>query len=241
MTTISTALPAADTLGSLQDWRTVAALIDATLLRPDAARVDVEILCREALHYGYAAVFVHPTLLREAAWLLRGSQVKAGAPVGFSTGATFPSVKRFEAEELLRAGATELDMVMNVAALKSGDRALVQSDMDGVIRVGHDAGVQVKIILETSVLDLHEKLLASQLALAAGADFLKTSTGLVGGATVDDVALLRGVVGHRAGVKASGGIRTLADLTRMVLAGADRIGTSHPIAILRELGAPELP
>jgi deoxyribose-phosphate aldolase len=241
MTTIPSALHGADTLGSLQDWRTVAALIDATLLRPDASRNDVELLCRQALHYGYAAVFVHPTYLREAAWILRGSQVKAGAPVGFSTGATFPSVKLCEAEELLRAGATELDMVMNIAALKSGDRALVQSDMEGVIKVAHEAGVQVKVILETSVLDLHEKLLASQLALAAGADYLKTSTGLVGGATVDDVALLRGVVGHRAGVKASGGIRTLADLTRMVLAGADRIGTSNPVAILRELSAPELP
>lgn len=241
MTTTSSALHGADTLGSLKDWRTVAALIDATLLRPEASRQDVELLCRQALHYGYAAVFVHPTHLRETAWHLRGSQTKAGAPVGFSTGATFPSVKRFEAEELLRAGATELDMVMNVAALKSGDRALVQSDMEGVIRVGHDAGVQVKVILETSVLDLHEKLLACQLALTCGADFVKTSTGLVGGATVDDVALLRGVVGHRAGVKASGGIRTLADLTRMVLAGADRIGTSHPVPILRELSAPDLP
>jgi deoxyribose-phosphate aldolase len=241
MTTISNALPGADTLGSLKDWRTVAALIDATLLRSDASRKDVERLCQEALHYGYAAVFVHPTHLRDAAWQLRGSQVKTGAPVGFSTGATLPSVKRFEAEELLRAGATELDMVMNVAALKSGDRALVQTDIEGVVRVAHDAGVQVKVILETSLLDLHEKLLACQLSIACGADFVKTSTGLVGGATTDDVALLRGVVGHRAGVKASGGIRTLADLTRMVLAGADRIGTSNPVAILRELSAPELP
>src|ERR1051326_7510727 len=159
MTTIPSALHGADTLGSLQDWRTVAALIDATLLRPDTSRNDVELLCRQALHYGYAA------------WILRGSQVKAGAPVGFSTGATFPSVKLCEAEELLRAGATELDMVMNIAALKSGDRALVQSDMEGVIKVAHEAGVLVKIILETGVLDLHEKLLASQLALAAGEEF----------------------------------------------------------------------
>jgi deoxyribose-phosphate aldolase len=241
MTTISTSLPGTqDSSFGLPHWRTTAAVLDSTLLGPEATRADAERLCVQAAYYGFAALFVHATLLPYVAWALRGTSVKAGAPVGFPLGANLTSVKRFEAEELLRLGANELDMVINLGSLKSGDRALVQADIAAVVSVAHDAGAVCKVILETSLLDIHEKILGCELALAAGADFIKTSTGLNGGATVADVALLRGVVGERARIKASGGIRTLEQLTAMIDAGADRVGTSAAVEILRELGAPEL-
>ena len=160
--------------------------------------------------------------------------MKVGTPIGFPQGATLSSVKRFEAVEVLREGAGELDMVLNVGALKSGYREIVEADIRGVVEVAHGAGALLKVILETTLLTLEEKILASELAIVAGADFLKTSTGLVGGATVDDVRLLRSVAGTRARVKASGGIRTAGDLFAMVEAGADRIGTSAGVEIVRE-------
>ena len=150
------------------------------------------------------------------------------------------SVKRFEAIEVLREGAGELDMVLNVGALKSGYRDLVLADVRGVAEVAHGAGVILKVILETTLLTTEEKILACELAVVAGADFVKTSTGLVGGASVEDVRLLRATVGERARVKASGGIRTAAELHAMIAAGADRIGTSAGVAIMREMRAPEL-
>ena len=225
-----------------RDWRSLARCLDSTLLRPDTTSDQVADLCREAAHYNFATVFVHPAYVPLAASLLQGTQVRTGAPVGFPMGASTTAVKRFEATELLRLGAQELDMVMNVGALKSRDRQRVELDIRGVVEIAHGAGALLKVILETCLLTLDEKIVACELAVAAGADFVKTSTGLAGGgATPDDVALMRGVVGDRAGVKAAGGIRTLADALAMIEAGANRIGTSTAAPIVRALGAPEFP
>ena len=226
---------------SMGDWRSIAHVIDHTLLRADATRADIERLCAEAAHFGFASVFVPPTHLALAAALLRDTPVRVGVPVGFPLGAAFTTVKMFEAEEALRLGADELDMVMNVSAMKSGERLLVEHDIRSVVKIAHDAGALVKVILETSLLSLDEKLAACQIALVAGSDFVKTSTGFAGGgATPDDVILMRGVVGHKMGVKAAGGIRAVADVVAMLDAGADRIGTSTAAAIMAELGAPSL-
>ena len=222
------------------NWPAVARLIDHTLLKPDSTAAQVGQLCQEAVQYGFPTVFVSPCYVALAARILRGTQVKVGTPIGFPQGVTLSRVKRFEALEALREGAAELDMVLNVGALKSDYRALVESDIRGVVEVGHGAGAIVKVILETTLLTTEQKILACELAVVAGADFVKTSTGLVGGATAEDVRLLRSVVGTRARVKASGGIRTASELLAMVAAGADRIGTSSGTRIVREWGAPEL-
>lgn len=151
-------------------------------------------------------------------------------------------MKRQEAHEAIRLGAQELEVVMNIGALKSGDRKLVQAEIECLTAIAHNHGAMIKIVLETPLLSLEEKILSSQLCLAAKADFVKTATGFMGSTTADDVALLRGVVGDQAGVKASGGIHTAADVSAMLEAGADRIGTSNGLAIVRELGAnPALP
>jgi deoxyribose-phosphate aldolase len=221
------------------DWRSVARLIDHTLLRADTTRQQVARLCAEAAHFGFAAVFVHPSYVAQAVMALHLTPVKVGTPVGFPLGAALTSVKRFETAEALRLGADEIDMVLNIGALKSGDRALVENDIRGVAEVAHRAGGIVKVILETALLTRDEKVLACELAVSAGADFVKTSTGYAaGGATVDDIALLRSVVGERAGVKAAGGICTAAHVAAMLNAGADRIGTSSAVQIMLELGAP---
>jgi deoxyribose-phosphate aldolase len=149
-------------------------------------------------------------------------------------------VKRFEAGEAIRMGAQELDMVMNIGALKSRERQSVQNDIAAVAEVAHAGGAILKVILETPLLSLEEKILSCELSLAGKADFVKTATGFFGGATVADVSLMRGVVGERAGIKASGGIRTAADAEAMIVAGANRLGTSSGVAIVRELGAVEL-
>ncbi|HXZ29161.1 MAG TPA: deoxyribose-phosphate aldolase [Terriglobales bacterium] len=223
-----------------RDWRALARCLDSTLLRPETTAAQVADLCREAAHFGFATVFVHPCSVPLAASLLAGTGVRTGSPVGFPMGASTTSVKRYEAAELLRLGAQELDMVMNIGALKSRDRARVELDIRGVVEIVHGSGALLKVILETCLLTLDEKIVACELAVAAGADFVKTSTGLAGsGATAEDVALMRGVVGERAGVKAAGGIRTLADALAMIEAGANRLGTSTAARIVRELGAPE--
>ena len=220
------------------DWRAVAAVIDHTLLAPETTRAHMEQHCREAAHFGFAAVAVQPVWVPLAASLLHDTPVKVCAAIGFPQGATTTSVKRFEAAEALRLGADELDMVMNIGALKSGDRARVQADIAGVVEVTHSAGGILKVILETSLLTDREKAEACELAVATGADFVKTSTGYSrGGATVEDVALLRKIAGHRAGVKASGGIRTAAQVAALLRAGADRIGSSASVLIMAELGA----
>ena len=220
------------------DWAEVARFIDHSRIQPGVTQPQVISLCEEALHFSFASVFVNPTHVAMVASRLRSSAVKVGSTVGFPLGANLTSTKRAEAADLVLLGAQELDMVINIAALKAKDRVLVENDIRAVAEVAHGAGAILKVILETCLLTVDEKILACELAVAAGADFVKTSTGLNGaGATVDDVALMRGVVGNRAGVKASGGIRTAEGLAAMVKAGANRVGTSSGLQIMQELGA----
>jgi deoxyribose-phosphate aldolase len=224
---------------ALKEWQSVARIIDHTLLRPEAAKEQVIQICREALQYSFASVCVNPCYVTLASSMLRGSQSKVCTVIGFPLGATLTTIKRLEAFDTIRLGADELDMVLNVGALKAGDHGTVQADIRAVAEVTHDSGSILKVILETALLTAEEKTLACELSVTAGADFVKTSTGFsTGGATRDDVALMRRVVGNRARVKASGGIRTAADVAAMVSAGADRIGASASVAIVRELGAP---
>ena len=221
-----------------RDWHSLARVLDSTLLKPDTTRDQVIALCEEAARFDMATVFVHPSYVALAFDVLRGSATQVGTPVGFPLGAALTTTKRFEAAEALRVGARELDMVLNIGALRSGDRKLVELDIRGVAEVAHGGGALLKVILETPLLALEEKIIACELCVLAGADFVKTCTGFAGGgATVDDILLMRGVVGERARVKAAGGIRTAADANRMLQAGADRIGTSAAAQILRELGA----
>ena len=229
--------PQHQTLG----WQAIASSIDHTLLKPEASREQMVRLCEEAAHYGFAAVCLNPWWIGLAASALRGTPVKVATTIGFPLGANHTTVKRFEAQEATRLGAQELDMVMNIGALKSRDRQSVQNDIAAVAEVAHGAGAILKVILETSLLTLEEKILSCELSLAGKADFVKTATGFFGSATVDDVSLMRGVVGDRAGVKASGGIRSAAAAVAMLEAGANRLGTSSGVAIVRELGAGEFP
>ncbi|MGC1873162.1 MAG: deoxyribose-phosphate aldolase [Acidobacteriaceae bacterium] len=218
---------------ALRDWQSLAATLDHTLLKPDATSADVLRLCEEAMHYRFACVSVNPCWIALAHSALSGSGVAVGSVVGFPFGASLTHNKREEGESALRLGARELDMVIHIGALKSGDNATVQSDVRTMVELTHDAGATLKAILETCLLTLEEKLRASELCVAAGVDFLKTSTGFsTGGATLEDVSLLRGVAGGRCGVKAAGGIRTLDAVRDMLEAGASRIGTSSGVAIL---------
>lgn len=213
----------------------LASVFDHTLLKPEATRDQVVKLCEEAASFRFACAMVNPVWVSLAHSVMAGSGIPVGVVVGFPLGANLATSKREEALTLIKLGARELDMVMNLGLLKSGMNALVEQDIRGVVEVAHEAGAVVKVILETCLLTVEEKLRASELALAAGTDFLKTSTGFsTGGATVADVAVLRGVAGNRCGVKASGGIRTLNDARAMLEAGATRIGASASVAILRE-------
>jgi len=223
----------------VSDWRSAASLIDHTLLTPDAVRGEIAALCDEALRYGFHGVMVNPTHLSFAVARLRGTPVKAGSVVGFPLGANLTVTKLAEAEALLRMGAQELDAVLNIAALKARDRALLETEMRSLARLTHDRGALLKVILENALLTQEEKIFACALALEAGVDFVKTSTGFAAsGATVADVALMRGVVGHKMGVKAAGGVRSAAQLVDMVEAGANRIGASASVQIVKEMGAP---
>ncbi len=218
---------------ALRDWQSLAATLDHTLLKPDATSADVLRLCEEAMHYRFACVSVNPCWIARAHSALSGSGVAVGTVIGFPLGASLTHNKREEGESALRLGARELDMVIHIGALKSGDNATVQSDVRTMVELAHDAGGTLKAILETCLLTLEEKLRASEICVAAGVDFLKTSTGFsTGGATMEDVSLLRGVAGGRCGVKASGGIRTLDAVRDMLEAGASRIGTSSGVTIL---------
>lgn len=216
-----------------------AAVLDHTLLRPDATRSQVIQLCHEAAEHRFACAMVNPIWVATAVETLAGTGVPVGVVVGFPLGANLPASKRDETARVLKAGAHDVDMVLNIGQLKSGTREdyeSVRQDIRGVVELAHGAGAIVKVILETCLLTFEEKLRASEIALGAGADFIKTSTGFsTGGATVDDIALMRGAAGTRAGVKASGGIRTLADATAMLEAGASRIGASASVKILGEL------
>lgn len=211
----------------------LASLIDHTLLKPDATRAEIEQLCREAAQFCFASVCVNPNWVPICRDLLRDSGVKVCTVIGFPFGAHLPDVKSYETRRAVEQGAQEVDMVINIGALKSKDYALVEQDIRGVVQsVGRDT--IVKVILETSLLTREEKIMGSTLAKAAGADYVKTSTGYAGGgATVEDVALMRETVGPEIGVKASGGIRTKQDVEAMVAAGATRIGASAGVKIVR--------
>jgi deoxyribose-phosphate aldolase len=223
---------------ALQSWQTLAAVIDHTLLKPDATRQQVESLCDETLRYRFACAMVNPVWASTAVELMSGSGVPVGAVIGFPLGASLVSTLRQEAAALLNLGARELDMVIPIGQLKSGNHRAVERAIHAAATVAHDHGALLKVILETALLNVEEKLRGSEIAIQAGADFIKTSTGFASaGATAADVALMRGVAGARAGVKASGGIRTLADVQAMLEAGANRVGASASVAIVRELGA----
>ena len=211
----------------------LASMIDHTLLKPDATRADVEMLCREAAQFCFASVCVNPNWVPLCRELLRGSGVKVCTVIGFPSGAHAPDVKAYEARRAVEQGAEEIDMVINIGALKSKDYALVEQDIRGVVQAGARDTV-VKVILETSLLTREEKIMACSLAKAADADFVKTSTGFAGGgATVEDIQLMRETVGPEMGVKASGGVRTRDDAEKMVAAGATRLGASAGVKIVR--------
>ena len=218
--------------GTAREW---ASLIDHTLLKPEATDEDIKKLCQEAASYRFASVCVNPTWVRVASCNLRGSGVPVCTVIGFPLGATLPDVKAYEARRALLDGATELDMVINVGALKSGDDCLVEHDIRSVAEVAHEYDAICKVIIETALLTDDEKVRACLAAKKAGADFVKTSTGFSkGGATVADVALMRRTVGTELGVKASGGVKGLEDARKMVEAGATRIGASVGVKIAQE-------
>jgi deoxyribose-phosphate aldolase len=222
----------------VSDWRSAARLIDHTLLKPDATRNEVTTLCDEAVHFGFHAVMVNPTHLSFAVSRLRGTPVRVATVVGFPLGANLTLTKLAEAEAVLRSGAQEIDAVLNIAALKARDRALLQTEMRSLSLLAHERGALLKVVLETALLSQEEKILACALAAEAGVDFVKTSTGFAAsGATAPDVVLMRGVVGLKIGVKAAGGIRTAAQFMDLVDAGANRIGASAGVQIVREMGA----
>jgi len=227
----------ASTLGIAPTDGRLAHMIDHTLLKPDATRDQIAQLCYEARKYGFASVCVNPTNVKLCAQLLEGSGVPVCAVVGFPLGATSTDVKVFEAQQAIRDGATEVDMVINVGALKSRDYELVERDIASIARACHAGNAILKVIIEAALLTDEEKVVACQLARVAGADFVKTSTGFgPGGATVEDVALMRRVVGSTMGVKAAGGIHTYAEAQEMIAAGASRIGASAGVKIVQEAG-----
>lgn len=213
------------------DKKTIASMIDHTLLKPEATPAQVERLCAEAAEYHFASVCVNPVYIPLAARLLKGTSVKVCCVVGFPLGAIAPEQKAAEAASCAAMGAEELDMVIHVGAAKAGDWALVQRDIEGVVKAA--AGHTVKVIIETCLLTDEEKVKACEAAKAAGAHFVKTSTGFsTGGATTHDIALMRKTVGPEMGVKASGGIRDYETAMAMIEAGANRIGASAGIAIV---------
>ena len=224
---------------ALSSRAALASAIDHTLLKPEATRQQIITLCEEAAEHRFACAMVNPAWVPLAHATLAGSNVPVGVVIGFPLGANTTATKREEAMEMVKLGARELDMVIHIGMMRSGMHAQVEQDIHSVAEVVHGAGAILKVILETCLLTVEEKLRASEIAIHAGADFLKTSTGFsTHGATVEDVAILRGVAGSRCGVKASGGIRTLSDARRMLQAGANRLGASAGVQILSELTVP---
>lgn len=214
------------------DW---AALIDHTLLKPEASDADIRKLCDEAAQFGFASVCVNPVWVKRAAEILKGSNVPVCTVIGFPLGATLPDVKAYEARRAIFNGAREVDMVINIGALKSGDDCTVEEDIRAVAEAAHENGVLCKVIIETALLTDEEKVRACLASKNAGADFVKTSTGFSkGGATVEDVALMRRTVGSALGVKASGGVKGIDDARAMFEAGATRIGASVGVKIAQE-------
>lgn len=222
------------TLGVIPGDQTLARYIDHTLLKPDATEQEIAQLCFEAKKYGFASVCVNPTWVSLCAQLLKGSLVKVCTVIGFPLGATSSETKAFETETAIRQGATEIDMVINIGALKARDLEVVAKDIRGVVNTAHAHGIIVKVIIETTLLTDEEKTIACLISKEAEADFVKTSTGFAGGgATVHDVELMRQAVGPQMGVKASGGVRTYEDAASMIKAGATRIGASAGVKIIQ--------
>lgn len=214
----------------------VAGMIDHTLLKPTATEEEIRALCAEARQYRFASVCINPAWVPLCARLLAGSPVKVCTVVGFPLGATLTAVKAYETQQVIAAGAQEVDMVINIGALKSGQDQVVQDDIAAVVNAARPAGALTKVIIETTYLTEDEKIRACLLTKAAGADFVKTSTGFgPSGATVENVALMRRTVGPEMGIKAAGGIRTAADAQAMIGAGATRIGASAGARIVAEL------
>jgi len=222
------------TIGVIPGDLNMAKMIDHTLLKPDATQDQIAQLCYEARKYGFASVCVNPTWVELCDQLLKGSEVKVCTVIGFPLGATAPEVKAFETQTAIRQGATEIDMVINIGALKARDLEQVAKDIRGVVSTAHAGGAIVKVIIEAVLLTDEEKTIACLLSKEAGADFVKTSTGFAsGGATVHDVALMRKAVGPEMGVKAAGGVRTYEDAESMLKAGATRIGASAGVKIIQ--------
>ena len=225
----------ADSSTSLLSGHELARYIDHTALKPETAETQIVQLCDEARRYQFMAVCVNPVWVKRCAQLLQGSATRVATVAGFPLGATLSEVKACETKSVLEAGAQEVDMVINVGALKSKDYALVARDITAVVDTARASGAITKVIIETALLNDDEKVVACRLAVEAGAEFVKTSTGFASsGATVQDVALMRRTVGPEVGVKAAGGIRTYADVLKMIEAGASRIGASASIKIMQE-------
>ncbi|WP_312093256.1 deoxyribose-phosphate aldolase [Niallia sp.] len=213
----------------------IAKMIDHTLLKADATKEQIVTLCEEAKEYTFASVCVNPTWVKTASELLNGSEVKVCTVIGFPLGATTSATKAFETEDAIKNGATEVDMVINIGALKDKNYDLVKEDIKAVVDAAKGKAL-TKVIIETSLLTNEEKEIACKLAVEAGTDFVKTSTGFsTGGATVEDIALMRKTVGPTIGVKASGGVRSSEDTEKMITAGATRIGASSGVAIVNGL------
>jgi len=226
------------TASTLASWQSLAAVIDHSLLKPDATRQQVEELCKQAEHYRFLSVMVNPVWASTAVSMLTGTGIPVGAVIGFPFGASLVSTLRQEAAALIRLGVHELGMVLPLGQLKSGDHRAVENSIRAAVHVAHHHRAILKVNLETCLLTMPEKLRASEIAIQAGADFISTTTGFAsGGATPADVALIRGVAGARCGVKAAGRIRTLEQVRSLLEAGANRIGSSASVAIIRELGA----
>jgi deoxyribose-phosphate aldolase len=222
------------------DWHSLAGVIDHTLLQAEVTREEVTRLCEEALRYDFCSVLVNPDFVAHAKLVLHGSRVKVGSTIGFPFGATLSTVKLFEAAEVLKLGADELDMVVHVGALKLGERHIVEGEIRSLATLAHDSGAILKVILETSLLEEKETIFGCALAMEGGADFVETSTGVGSSvATAKDVHLMRGVIGSKMGVKATGGVLTASDVEALLGAGANRIGTGAGVAIVREYGAPQ--
>lgn len=218
------------------DREQLAKMIDYTLLKPDATEDDIIKVCKEAMKYNFASICINPVYVSLTTKLLKGTAVKVCTVIGFPLGANMPEVKAFEAKNAIEKGAQEIDMVMNIGALKSGNYELVKKDMTAVIELAKERNVVMKVILECGFLTDEEKVTACKLAKEAGTDFVKTSTGFgPSGATIHDVKLLRKVVGSSIGVKAAGGIRSYEDALMLIKAGADRIGASAGVEIVEGL------
>ncbi|SDI85521.1 deoxyribose-phosphate aldolase [Alteribacillus bidgolensis] len=212
--------------------KSLARLIDHTLLKPESTADQVITLAKEAKEYDFASVCINPSMVPAAFQILKDTKVKVCTVIGFPLGATMPEVKAFETKSAIANGASEIDMVLNIGALKSGDESFVKADIEAVVEAAREKAI-VKVIIETILLTKEEKETACRLAVEAGADFVKTSTGFAGGgATIEDVKLMKKTVGEQAKVKASGGVRDKETALAMVEAGADRIGTSSGAAIV---------